>query len=152
MCAAAAPVPSIPAWERWWTPGGALVPRARRPTRKRSVRHALAALDGELSALGTQAGGAPWAMALEHPAPGRRTVQGVIEPDQLAVATSGDYRRYLSVGAARLAHTMDPQRCAPVNNVVASVTVLASSCMQADGLQALGLGRFAAANGSPGAA
>jgi thiamine biosynthesis lipoprotein len=96
------------------------------------VRHALVALDGELRAVGGQACGVPWAVALERPEAGRRAVQGVIELENLAVATSGDYRRYLEVGDARLAHTMDARRCAPVNNTVASVTVLARTCMRAD--------------------
>lgn len=96
------------------------------------VRHGLAALDGELRALGAQAAGMPWAVALERPEPGRRAVQGVIELEDLAVATSGDYRRFLEVGTTRFAHSMDARRCAPVNNAVASVTVLAASCMHAD--------------------
>lgn len=99
---------------------------------RHGVRHALAALDGELRAIGTQADGSPWAVGLERPEPGRRAVHGVIELQDLAVATSGDYRHFVHVGGTRLAHTMDPQRCAPVNNAVASVTVLAPSCMQAD--------------------
>ncbi len=96
------------------------------------VRHALAALDGELRAVSGQSDGLPWSIALESPEVGRRAVRGVIELEDLAVATSGDYRRCMEVGGARLAHTMDPRRWAPVNNGVASVTVLASSCMQAD--------------------
>ncbi|MES2840933.1 MAG: FAD:protein FMN transferase [Pseudomonadota bacterium] len=96
------------------------------------VRHALAALDGELRAVGRQASGAPWAVALERPDVGLRAVQGVIELEDLAVATSGDYRRCLQVGDARLAHTMDARRRAPVNNALASVTVLARTCMHAD--------------------
>lgn len=96
------------------------------------VRHALAALDGELRAVGRQASGAPWAVALERPEAGLRAVQGVLELEDLAVATSGDYRRCLQVGDARLAHTMDARRRAPVNNAVASVTVLARTCMHAD--------------------
>jgi thiamine biosynthesis lipoprotein len=96
------------------------------------VRHALASLDGELRAVGSQSSGAPWAVALEHPKSGQRAVHGVIELEDLAVATSGDYRRFLQVGDAHLAHTMDAQRRAPVNNAVASVTVLAQTCMQAD--------------------
>ncbi|NCT99086.1 MAG: FAD:protein FMN transferase [Comamonadaceae bacterium] len=99
---------------------------------RHGVRHALAALDGELRAVGRQASGAPWAVALERPEAGLRAVHGVIELDDLAVATSGDYRRFLRVGDARLAHTMDPRRRAPVNNAVASVTVLARTCMHAD--------------------
>lgn len=99
---------------------------------RHGVPHALAALDGELRAVGPQASGKPWAVALEQPEAGRRAVHGVIELDNLAVATSGDYRRFLQVGESRLAHTMDARRGAPVNNGVASVTVLARTCMLAD--------------------
>lgn len=111
---------------------GYAVDRMARVLQRHGVRHALAALDGELRALGGQAEGAPWALGLERPEAGRRAVHGVIELEDLAVATSGDYRHYVEVGDTRLAHTMDPQRCAPVHNTVASVTVLAPSCMQAD--------------------
>ena len=96
------------------------------------VQQALVALDGELRAVGSQTSGRPWAVALESPEAGQRAVHGVIELQDLAVATSGDYRRYLQVGDARLAHTMDARRAAPVNNAVASVTVLARTCMHAD--------------------
>jgi len=96
------------------------------------VRHALVALDGELRAVGSQANGVPWAVALERPEIGHRAVHGVIELENVSVATSGDYRHSLNVGGARLAHSMDARRAAPVNNAVASVTVLANSCIQAD--------------------
>ncbi|HEY9095599.1 MAG TPA: FAD:protein FMN transferase, partial [Hydrogenophaga sp.] len=111
---------------------GYAVDRMAQVLQQHGVLHALAALDGELRAVGAQISGEPWAVALEHPEPGRRTVHGVIELEDLAVATSGDYRRYMEVGGVRLAHTMDARRCAPVNNAMASVTVLARTCMQAD--------------------
>ena len=111
---------------------GYAVDRMAHVLQQHGVRHALAALDGELRAVGAQASGVPWAVALERPEAGRRAVHGVIELEDLAVATSGDYRHYLEVGDARLAHTMDARRCAPVNNAVASVTVLARTCMHAD--------------------
>ncbi|MBH1979866.1 MAG: FAD:protein FMN transferase [Comamonadaceae bacterium] len=111
---------------------GYAVDRMAHVLQRHGVRHALAALDGELRAVGGQASGMPWAVALERPEAGRRAVHGVIELEELAVATSGDYRRYLKVGDVSLAHTMDARRCAPVNNAVASVTVLARSCMHAD--------------------
>ena len=111
---------------------GYAVDRMVNVLQRHGVRHALAALDGELRAVGGQASGAPWAVAVEQPEAGRRAVHGVVELEDLAVATSGDYRRYLEVGDARIAHTMDARRCAPVNNAVASVTVLARTCMLAD--------------------
>jgi thiamine biosynthesis lipoprotein len=111
---------------------GYAVDRMTQVLQQHGVRHALAALDGELRAVGGQANGTPWAVALEHPEVGRRAVHGVLELEDLAVATSGDYRHYLEVGNVRVAHTMDARRCAPVNNAVASVTVLARNCMHAD--------------------
>ena len=111
---------------------GYAVDRMAQVPQQHGVRHALAALDGELRAVGGQADGTPWAVGLERPEAGRRAVHGVLELEDLAVATSGDYRHYVEVGGTRLAHTMDPQRGAPVNNAVASVTVLAPTCMQAD--------------------
>lgn len=111
---------------------GHAVDRMAAVLQQHGARHALAAVDGELRAVGSQRSGAPWTVALERPETGRRAVHGVIELQDLAVATSGDYRRCLQVGDARLAHTMDARRAAPVNNAVASVTVLASSCMHAD--------------------
>ncbi len=111
---------------------GYAVDRMAAVLQQHGVRHALAALDGELRALGSQASGVPWAVALEAPEAGHRAVRGVMELEDLAVATSGDYRHCLNVGGARLAHTMDARRAAPVNNAVASVTVLARTCMEAD--------------------
>jgi thiamine biosynthesis lipoprotein len=103
-----------------------------RVLQRQGAEHALAVLDGELRAVGAQANGAPWSVAVEHPEAGSRAVHGVLELNDLAVATSGDYRHYHKVGSARLAHTMDSRRCAPVNNSVASATVLAPTCTQAD--------------------
>src|SRR5690606_22649394 len=111
---------------------GYAVDRMLAVLRQHGIRHALAALDGELCALGSQADGKPWSVALESPQAGRRAAHGVIELQDLAVATSGDYRRFVQAGDARVAHTMDGRRAAPVHNGVASVTVLAHTCMDAD--------------------
>ena len=111
---------------------GYAVDRMADVLRQNGVPHALVALDGELRAVGGQADGQPWAVAVESPETGRRSVHSVVELQDLAVATSGDYRHYLQVGDARLAHTMDTRRGAPVRNEVASVTVLARQCMHAD--------------------
>ncbi len=111
---------------------GYAVDRIAEVLERHGVRHALAAVDGELRAVGARAGGDPWAVALERPEFGRRAVHGVIELADLAIATSGDYRRYVRLGDVRLAHTIDARRGAPLDNAVASVSVLARSCMHAD--------------------
>jgi thiamine biosynthesis lipoprotein len=111
---------------------GYAVDRMTEALRRHGVAHALAALDGELRAIGAQADGRPWPVALESPQLGRRAVHGVIELSDLAVATSGGYRRWIQVGQTQLPHTIDGRRGAPVNNAIASVTVLAADGMSAD--------------------
>ena len=111
---------------------GYAVDRMARVMALHGIRHALVGLDGELRACGSRADGRPWAVALESPQEGRRAAHGVIELADLAVATSGDYRRWVRIGGERLAHTIDGRRAVPVRNPVASVTVLATDCMDAD--------------------
>ncbi len=73
---------------------------------------------------------------------------GVIALDDGAVATSGDYRHAIEIDGRRHAHTIDPRRGAPLENDLASVTVLAPTAMAADAwataLMVLGARRGAA--------
>lgn len=96
------------------------------------IDHALVSLDGELKARGTRADGSPWAVAVEKPDYDTRSPLGVVTLRDAAIATSGDYRHWVDVGQARLSHTMDRLRGGPSNNAVASVSVLAQHCIDAD--------------------
>jgi len=90
-------------------------------------------IDGELVAMGLQPDGRPWTLAVERPEDGVRALHSVLELHDAAVATSGDYRHFVTLGGRRLAHTMDPARGGPLLAAPASVTVVAPSCMLADG-------------------
>ncbi len=96
------------------------------------ITNALAALDGELRAVGSDEGEKPWAVAIEKPDYDRRAPMGVLELYDHAIATSGDYRHWVDVGAARLSHTMDPGTGGPTRSSVASVSVVADTCIEAD--------------------
>lgn len=96
------------------------------------IADALVGLDGELAAIGTKPDGTPWRVAVEKPDYEHRSPLGVIELQDAAVATSGDYRHWVEIGVARLSHTMDRSRGGPINNGIASASVVASSCMEAD--------------------
>ena len=61
-----------------------------------------------------------------------RAPHSILTLQDAAVATSGDYRHWVEVGRTRLSHTMDARTGGPLNNRVASVTVLAGTCMEAD--------------------
>lgn len=94
----------------------------------------LVGLDGELRAHGRKPCGRPFAVALERPDPDRREAMSVIELDDCAVATSGDYRHRRRRGGEWVSHTIDPRTGAPLANGLASVTVLAPTAMDADAL------------------
>jgi thiamine biosynthesis lipoprotein len=100
------------------------------------VRHYLVEAGGELRGAGVKADGQPWWVELEGvpDAIGAPIPQSVVALHGLAVATSGDYRRYFHHAQRRVSHTLDPRSGYPIANDVASVTVLAPTCMAADAL------------------
>jgi thiamine biosynthesis lipoprotein len=92
----------------------------------------LVGIDGEMRARGTKPAGSAWALAIERPEYDRREAFAVIEISDVAIATSGDYRHWSETQGMRVSHTMDPRTGAPLSNRIASVTVLAATCMDAD--------------------
>ncbi|MDD8023584.1 MAG: FAD:protein FMN transferase [Paracoccaceae bacterium] len=110
------------------------VDQLTRVLRDHGVTRALCGIDGELRALGPHPDGRGWSVALERPDFTARATHSVFELNDIAIATSGDYRHWVDVGTRRLSHTMDPARGAPLLDGPASVTVLAPSCIEADAL------------------
>lgn len=89
-------------------------------------------LGGEVAARGRHPSGRPWRMGIERP--GTNKLQRMIEADSRALATSGDEAQGYTVGPRRYAPVLDPLTRKPVNNGVASVSVLAPTGLMADGL------------------
>ena len=56
----------------------------------------------------------------------------VMEISDYAVATSGDYRNFIEEDGKVFSHRISPQTGQPVKNDLASVTVFAPTCMEAD--------------------
>jgi thiamine biosynthesis lipoprotein len=96
------------------------------------IRSWVVGIDGEMRARGLKPDGTPWAVAHERPDRHSREAIGVIELTDMAVATSGNYRHWVEVDGKLLSHTMDPATHRPTANGIASVSVLASTCMAAD--------------------
>jgi thiamine biosynthesis lipoprotein len=57
----------------------------------------------------------------------------VIELENAAVATSGDYWRYFLLGERRIHHILNPKTGQPADTSM-SVTVIAENCIDADAL------------------
>jgi thiamine biosynthesis lipoprotein len=102
-------------------------------------RHYLVEVGGELRGSGFKPDGQPWWVALEVPlaatamgTAGEGTGEIAIALHGLAVATSGDYRKYFMQGATRRPHTIDPRTGMPIANDLAAVTVVHERAMAAD--------------------
>lgn len=98
------------------------------------VNHYLVDIGGELRARGVNEQDDPWRIGIEKPEPGERTVREIIGLRDTGMATSGDYRNFFELDGRRYAHVIDPATGWPIRHRLASVTVLHSRCMNADGL------------------
>ncbi|MDA8782207.1 FAD:protein FMN transferase [Porticoccaceae bacterium] len=91
----------------------------------------LVEVGGEMRVSGVNPDGNPWRVAVEMPSL-MPQVQRVIALHDGAVATSGDYRNYFERDGLRYSHTIDPRTGRPITHSLASVTVLAKTCAEAD--------------------
>jgi thiamine biosynthesis lipoprotein len=96
------------------------------------VKSYLVEVGGELRGTGAKPDGQPWWVELERPPTANDGEQTLVALHDLAVATSGDYRRFFDHDGRRYAHTLDPATGAPTTHSTVSVTVLAKDCMSAD--------------------
>lgn len=114
-------------------PGWA-VDRIAERLQARGLKSFLVDVGSELRGAGRKADGSSWRIGLERPVAGEHILQGAIPLNDLAVATSGDYRNFYSLDGIRYSHTIDPRTGRPVTHGLATVTVLAADCATADGL------------------
>ena len=91
-------------------------------------------IGGEVRVRGLNRQGAAWRIGVEAPGAAAGLV---VRLSDGAVATSGDYRNFRSVGDTRFSHTIDPRTGRPVVHEMMSVTVLAETAALADGLATL---------------
>jgi len=98
-----------------------------------SINDFLVEIGGEIITRGAKADGSAWTVGIELPDDELRTVQEVLALSNSALATSGDYRNFFEQDGKRYSHTINPRTGRPVTHQLASVTVVADSCMLADG-------------------
>ena len=110
------------------------VDRVCEVVRAAGIDHFLVEIGGELRGQGVKPDGTPWWVDIERTdddatfAPLRIALHG------LAIATSGDARRFFEAGGRRYSHTIDPRTGWPIADTVASVTVVHRECLHADAL------------------
>jgi thiamine biosynthesis lipoprotein len=85
---------------------------------------------GDLRVSGPLRHGEPWQITLQS-VEDEHKKEGVLALMSGALATSGDAQRFLLKDDVRYSHILDPRTGWPVNNPPRSVTVSASTCMEA---------------------
>lgn len=93
----------------------------------------LVEIGGELKGVGVKPDAQPWWVEIEA-APGNSAPRTVAALFDLAVATSGDYRRAFEHEGTVYSHTVDGATGRPIGSDLAAVTVFHASAMRADAL------------------
>lgn len=98
------------------------------------IENFLVEIGGELRVAGHKPDDEHWRIAIERPDShvGERRAQLVMALEDLAIATSGDYRNYFEKGGQRFSHIINPNTGKPITHKVASVSVLHPSAALAD--------------------
>lgn len=91
-------------------------------------------IGGEVSCRGLNKHGQPWNIGIENPGSTFPHLQTTVRLQDAAMATSGDYHNYFEKNGIRYSHTIDPLSGRPITHALASVTVVAATCMHADAM------------------
>ena len=93
------------------------------------LRHGLVDLGGDIKIIGPHPDGSAWSVGIQHPrCPD--AVMATLEVARGAIATSGDYERYLAIDGKRYCHILSPRTGMPVQGL-AGVSVFAEECIVA---------------------
>jgi len=92
----------------------------------------LVEVGGELRSGGQRSRNQSWRVAIERPHTATRDVLRVVNLNNSAIATSGDYRNFYVDDGQRYSHSIDPRNGRPVNHELVSVSVIAETTLLAD--------------------
>jgi thiamine biosynthesis lipoprotein len=92
-------------------------------------RHGLVDLGGDIKIVGPHPDGTPWVVGIQHPR-NPEAVMATLDLFHGAIATSGDYERFVEIDGRRYSHILSPRTGMPVNGL-AGVSVAAPECVVA---------------------
>jgi len=94
---------------------------------KLGINSALVNAGGEIKTIGDD-----WVIGIQHSRISNQIIEKV-NPEEMSVATSGDYEKYFELNGKRYHHILNPKTGYPADSLI-SVTVLNKSCTFADAL------------------
>lgn len=104
--------------------------------KSRGLKNYLVEIGGEVRGFGTNAKNQFWHIGIDRPKddnmmPGS-DLQAIVEINNKALSTSGNYRSFFVEKSIKYAHTIDPKTGFPARNDLLSASVICDDCMTAD--------------------
>ncbi len=105
---------------------------ARRLLIQRGVKSGVVNAAGDLTVWGHQPNGKPWTIGIADPGSARHPFS-YLDITDMAVATSGNYEKFVIIDGKRYSHTIDPKTGLPVHGIK-SVTIMSPNAEIADAM------------------
>lgn len=105
---------------------------AKKKLLENNVLNGIVNASGDLSAWGYQENGEPWTIGVADPNQ-KKSLFSTFKITNKAVATSGNYEKFVLIDDKRYSHTIDPKTGFPVTGIK-SVTIIAENAEIADAL------------------
>jgi thiamine biosynthesis lipoprotein len=96
------------------------------------IQNGIVNASGDLITWGRQANQQPWTIGIAHP-DNARTAFSWLNISDLAIATSGNYEKYVLINGKKYAHTINPKTGMPVTGIK-SVTIISPYAEIADAM------------------
>ena len=106
--------------------------RAKHVMKQMGVDSGVVNASGDLSAWGLQPNGRPWTVGIVNP-DAKHEVFSYLEISDIAVATSGNYEKFVIIGGKKYSHTINPRTGLPVTGIK-SVTIVTDHAEVADAM------------------
>lgn len=94
------------------------------------IEHGLINLGGDIHVIGPHLDGTPWQVGIQHPRLAQKAI-ATIDITQGAIATSGDYERFMLIDGIRYSHLLNPFTGHSIQPAYASASVIAPQCIVA---------------------
>lgn len=103
---------------------------------KNGCQRYLVDIGGELVAKGTNASEKIWTIGIDKPIDSLKTrsIQNLVQLNNQAIATSGNYRNFYVENGVKYAHTINPKTGYPELSNLLSTSIVAKNCLTADAL------------------
>jgi thiamine biosynthesis lipoprotein len=106
--------------------------RAKQVMIQQGAKSGVVNASGDLSAWGLQPDGKEWTVGIVNPNL-KQEVFSYMTITNMAVATSGNYEKYVMIGGKKYSHTIDPRTGLPVSGIK-SVTIITTNAEIADAM------------------